>query len=468
MNNLLYENNYTQYVEPKYGSLRSLVEDNSYTENYQSKHFYSISLEDRTNMTNYPVYSIDPEGCDDADDAFSIFKSNNKLFLAIHIADPTEYIRLGSSLWNDIVERSTTKYPSNRKPIHMIPDKILRISSLKGDNEIKKSITVLTEIDQESYVPIGEIKLLFTKILVKKSNAYSYKNAAENKDFDVFKKGLKISESLLDIRSRQTKGVKLNELSMAYTKFDDNKVYLYQDTEEEKLMKQMIAEFAIFANSFVGEYLKNNLNIGIFRTCEANDWLSNADDNITGEEMIQQIITKGITADYLSNVKSHDLVGMPEYCHFTSPIRRLADCICHYLLKYIFRNKKSLTESLIPFNENELESLSVKCLEATKADKKNQYLDIKFRLLQVMDNMIHENGSIILEYYISGYSGLFLNIIICKINNFRVYMSYTLRVKNYSKEINIDEHNLITCTKVNCFTKYDQNCIPELDNYLLL
>ncbi len=468
MNNLLYENNYTQYVEPKYGRSRNLVDDNSYTENYQSKHFYSISSKNRFDMTNYPVYSIDPEGCDDADDAFSIFNSNNKLFLAIHIADPTEYIRLGSSLWNDIVERSTTKYPSNRKPIHMIPDKILKISSLKGDNQIKKTITVLTEIDQQNYVPVGEIKLHFSKILVKKSNAYSYKNAADNKDFDVFKIGLKISQSLLEIRSRQTKGVKLNELSMAYTKFEDNKVYLYQDTEDEKLMKQMIAEFAIFANSFVGEYLRKNLNIGIFRTCDANEWLNNANDNITGEEMIQQIITKGITADYLSNVKSHDLVGMAEYCHFTSPIRRLADCICHYLLKYIFRNKDSQTESLIPFNDNELEILSSKCLEVTKIDKKNQYLDIKFRLLQVMDNMIHENGSIILEYYISGYSGLFLNIIICKINNFRVYMSYTLRVKNYDKEINIDEHNLITCTHVNCFTKYDQNCIPELDNYLLL
>ena len=32
------------------------------------------------------------------------------------------------------------------------------------------------------------------------------------------------------------------------------KIYLYEDTNEEKLMKQMIAEFAIFANSFVGEY----------------------------------------------------------------------------------------------------------------------------------------------------------------------------------------------------------------------
>jgi len=62
MNNLLYENNYTQYVEPKYGRSRNLVDDNSYTENYQSKHFYSISSKNRFDMTNYPVYSIDPEG----------------------------------------------------------------------------------------------------------------------------------------------------------------------------------------------------------------------------------------------------------------------------------------------------------------------------------------------------------------------------------------------------------------------
>ena len=84
-----------------------------------------------------------------------------------------------------------------------------------------------------------------------------------------------------------------------------------------------------------------------------------------------------------------------------------------------------------------------------------------------MDNMKFEKGSIILEYYITGYSGLFLNIVICKIDNYRVYMSYTLRVRNYSKEINVDEHQFITCTKVNCFTRFDQNCIPELDSHIL-
>ena len=470
MNNSLFEINYTKYVQPKYGSLRDPLEDDILTNDNESEisdpiaSQNSINYDERIDMTIHDVYSIDPEGCEDADDAFSIFYENDKLFLAIHIADPTDYIKLGSNLWNNMVKRTTTKYPSNRKPIHLIPDKILKISSLKGDNDLKKSITILSEIDKITYIPIGEIKLLFTKILVKKTNAYSYKIASENKNMNVFRIGLEISKALLNIRSTKTKGVKLNELSISNNKFINDKVYLYQDSEDEKLMKQMIAEFAIYANSYVGEYLKKNLNIGIFRSCDAKDWLINTDNNITGEEMIQQIISNGITADYTSSIKSHDLVGMPEYCHFTSPIRRVADCVCHYLLKYIFRNKLYQTESLIPFNDTELENLSLKCLETTKKDKKNQYLDIKFRLLQVMDNMIYENGSIILEYYINSYIGSFLNIVVCKINNFRVHMTYTLRVKNFNLMNELNVHKIITCTKVNCFTKFDQNCIPELDN----
>ena len=47
-------------------------------------------------------------------------------------------------------------------------------------------------------------------------------------------------------------------------------------------------------------------------------------------------------------------------------------------------------------------------------------------------------------------------------------MSYTLRIRNYTKEINPEIHKQIICNNVNCFTKYDENCIPELDNSILL
>ncbi len=75
-------------------------------------------------------WTVSNGGCEDADDAFSIYEEDNKLFLAIHIADPTEYINIDSSLWKNIEERVVTRYPSNKKPIHMIPNEIMEKSSL--------------------------------------------------------------------------------------------------------------------------------------------------------------------------------------------------------------------------------------------------------------------------------------------------------------------------------------------------
>ena len=467
MNNKLFEDNYTNIVEPKYGNKRNKIIDEILSSNISTHHIYSISNNERVDMTSYDTYSIDPIGCKDADDAFSIYSKDGKLYFAIHIADPTEYIELGSNLWKDIVSRTTTKYPSNRNPIHMMPDEVLERSSLQGtaNGNIKNAITVLTQINSITYEPMNEIKLLFTTIFVKKDNAFSYNSASVvRNEIDAFDIGLKISETLKSIRSLKTKGVKLNEVSTAYPIYCDNRVYLYEDTPQEILMKQMIAEFAIFANSFVGEYLKINLNTGIFRTCNANEWLQTVYNEISGEELLQEIITNGIRADYMANIESHDLVGMPEYCHFTSPIRRLSDCVCHYLLKYIYFKDKNY---VIPFSVKELEHLSTICLKTTRFEKKNQYLDIKFRLLQVMANMIFESNKIHIKYYITGYSGLFLNVIICNINNYRVHMSYTLRVRDYLKDINPKEKKVVCVSHVNCFTNYDEGTIPELDADIL-
>lgn len=468
MNNQIFEDNYTNFIGPIYGFKRVIADDIMLTRDIHKPHPYSIPKNDRVDMTSIHSYSIDPVGCKDADDAFSVFFENDKLFFAIHIADPTEFIDLSSNLWNDIVNRTTTKYPSNRAPIHMMPDNVLQLSSLLGNSqgEIKNAITVLTEIDPVTYGPINEIKLLFSTILVIKYNAFSYQRASRVCNvIDAFNIGLKISETLKANRSLKTKGFKLNELSAAYPVYQDNNhIYLYEDSNEELLMKQMIAEFAIFANSFVGEYLKIHLNTGIFRTCKANHWLQTVYNGISGDELLQEIITNGIRADYMKSVDSHDLVGMPEYCHFTSPIRRLSDCVCHYLLKYIFFKHKNY---YIPFSDSDLQQLSERCSNITRIDKKNQYLDIKFRLLQVMKNMIFYDNYIDIQYYITGYSGLFLNVIICRINHFRVHMSYTLRVPSYSKNINPKFKYSLSISQVNCFNQFDTDSIPQLDSHIL-
>ena len=462
MNN--YNNKYDKLIDPLYGAKRDLIEDNLLLQSNTIPHMYSIN--DRIDMTMHNTYSIDPDGCEDADDAFSIYEENEKLFLAIHIADPTEYINIQSSLWEDVEKRIVTRYPSNKPPIHMIPKEIMEKSSLMVNQygEIKLAITILTEIDKKTYEPIGGIKILFTKIKVEKDNALSYKRAGKDIDANkTLQNGLRISKALYDIRSEKTKGTVLNEISYSFPRYDNNIMYLYSDTKTEIAMKQMIAEYAIFANTFIGEYLKINFEgVGLYRICNAKEWLNTVYSEITGQELLNEIIVNGIKAEYISTVKPHDLVGAPEYTHFTSPIRRLSDCVCHYLLKYI--HLKNTTNNLpVPFSNDQLKKYSDDCLKLTKVTKNIQYKDTKFRLIQTMNEMLLTNDTIDIVYYVTSYTGMFLNIIINKINEHAVYLSYTLRIADIQSEYTFKEEKQMTITKVNCIGKFDEGSIPELD-----
>lgn len=466
--NTKYNTNYNLLIEPLYGSKRnSRVDEVLLNENILP---HSYSIEERTDMTGYDVYSIDPEGCQDADDAFSIYKEDNKLFLAIHIADPTEFINKDSTLWESIENKVVTRYPSNTNPVHMMPEEIMEKSSLMVNNygDIKRAITISTEIDTETFNPIGNARLLFTKIKVNHKNALNYKLAGELycNNF-VLQNGIKISEALMSIRGEKTKGVVLNEVDKSSIKFENDNVYLYSDSPEEKSMKQMIAEFAIFANSFVGEYLKVNFEgSGLYRICSASEWLHTLYDGISGDELLNEIIVSGISAEYISKVDSHDLVGSPEYCHFTSPIRRLSDCVCHYLLKYIYLRNKVEIEA--PFLNSDLEKYSNNCMKLSKVMKNVQYKDTKFRLIQVMHNMLINKEKIAISYFVSSYTGLFLNIIIDRINEHSVYLSYTLRISDFQKEYEIKKRQKMNITKVNCIGKFDQGSIPELDRLFII
>ncbi len=459
-----YNDTYDNLVAPLYGGLRDLIKDNILLQTNDVPQIYRVDK--RVDMTMYKTYSIDPNGCEDADDAFSIYEECDKLFLAIHIADPTEYINNTSDLWRDIEKRVVTRYPSNKRPIHMIPGEIMEKSSLMVNRYgcIKLAITVLTEINQTTYEPMGGIKLLFTKVKVSIENALSYKYAGNNVDsIDTLRNGLRISDALYKIRSGKTKGTVLNEVSIAFPRYDDVKLYLYSDKKEEIAMKQMIAEYAIFANTFIGEYLKINFEgRGIYRICNAKEWLNTVYSGITGPELLNEIIVNGIKAEYISTVKPHDLVGAPEYTHFTSPIRRLSDCVCHYLLKYI--HLRTANPSMcVPFSNDQLRKYSDDCLKMSKSMKNIQYRDTKFRLIETMRDMLQLNNTIDIQYYVSSYTGRFLNIIINRINEHTVYLSYTLCIYDLRVEYVLREEKHMTIREANSIGKFDEGGIPELD-----
>jgi exoribonuclease R len=474
VNNEHYEYMYTKYIEKLYGNRRQELHDEILINSNLLPHIYNIDDDDRIDLTGIETYTIDPVGCEDADDAFSIYYEEQNLFLAIHIADPTEYINIKSELWYDIEKRIITKYPSNRPPIHMMPQEIMEKSSLMVNKfgSIKNAITILTEIDTTTFLPIGTIQLLFTKVKLKKENSLNYLDASNIIDSSIYlQNGLKISEAFQIRRSAKTIGTKLNDVSTALVAYNNHKPYLYLNSINEIKMKQMIAEFAIFSNSFVGEYLKINFNgAGIFRTCNARDFINDDNyKNLSGDDLLHEIITNGIHAEYLNKVASHDLVGSSEYTHFTSPIRRVSDCICHYLLKYIYLQKNKNVNTNIPFSIENLEKLSEQCVIQTKKIKKIQFKDTKFRLIQILHLMLDKSPTIPikLSYYITSYKSPFLNLIIKRINDFNVYMSYTLMINNYEYVHNPNIMYTIDITNVHCLGKFDTGSIPELDSIFI-
>ena len=474
MNNDFYEDSYTKYIEHLYGKKRIDSDDVLLLKNNKYPHLYSI--ENRVDLTNLDVYSIDPDGCLDADDAFSITNINGNIILYIHIADPTEYIDLHSDLWLDVEHKIITKYPSNRKPIHLMPHEIMEKSSLMENKYgmIKNAISIKVEIDNYTFLPKNNIQLLFSKINVKKVNAYSYATASKHvENIECLKIGLMISEALALKRSEKTIGVKLNDLNQSFIYYNaDGIPYLHVDSALEKKMKQMIAEFAILCNSFIGTYLKIHFDgIGVFRTCDSSLLNINLDSNINGEDLIHEIIVNGIQASYVEKVASHDLVGVNEYTHFTSPIRRASDCICHYLLKYLYLKNLGMLGLDEPFQKKKLEDLSFKCSLEHKKCKKIQYKDNKFRYIQIMNLMLQDNNHLKLKYYFTSYKQPFLNLIICNINDFNIYLSYTLKIYGLTSDYNFNEilNNTyeINISTVNCLGKFDEGSIPELDEQIL-
>ena len=79
--------------------------------------------------------------------------------------------------------------------------------------------------------------------------------------------------------------------------------------------------------------------------------------------------------------------------------------------------------------------------------------------------MLLLNEPVTIGYYISSYTGGFLNIIICNINIHSVYISYTLRISSLLCDYIIKEVNYVNITNVKCMGKFDEGSIPELDAF---
>jgi exosome complex exonuclease DIS3/RRP44 len=266
-------------------------------------------------LDDIEIYSIDPLGCEDIDDALHCKKTEVGWEIGIHIADVSSYIPEGSQLDIEFAKRSETFYSDH--PIlpnqNMIPD-ILSINrmSLKVGKQ-SRAFSVIVNYD--SYFNI--ININFTKSLIIVKQNLSYEN----------------SQHLIDTNSNL---VLKNMYNFGKTLYTGLNVY---DTHE------MVAVFMILANRLVAEYLQaydsksvilrtqgSNTRTGIYNIPNTiNQKLQDRHSNSLYERAIYQAG---------SGSSDHTTLGLKYYTHFTSPIRRYIDIMVHRELYKALRGEK--------------------------------------------------------------------------------------------------------------------------------
>ena len=73
-----------------------------------------------------------------------------------------------------------------------------------------------------------------------------------------------------------------------------------------------------------------------------NAWLKEIKQKEKSFSLIYQILRSMKLAVYSGKESNHFALGLEEYCHFTSPIRRYSDLVTHRVIKSIIEKKEAL------------------------------------------------------------------------------------------------------------------------------
>jgi ribonuclease R len=280
-------------------------------------------------QTNLDTFTIDPITCNDCDDAFSIdpIPDTDLLNIYVHISDVAHYINpsIGPE-FKKIINRGNTYYGSN-KNWTMIPREYAdNHCSILPNKETK---VVTTHFIFNTHTKELEYQKWFYSTIISK-HKYHYELVDEtfesNNDFlilyetsQIIKKT--IPDIILNYESKSHEMIKYWMLKTNQVMSNQiNRLYRCNPEPNSNNMK-MISEYFKFSNlATTSDTIQRQ---DIINLCE------NHKSQLTNF-MIKNILQK---AYYTEENSLHYGIGMLDYTHWTSPIRRAADLLNHCILK---------------------------------------------------------------------------------------------------------------------------------------
>jgi ribonuclease R len=330
--------------------------------------------EGRLDLRDTKHVTIDGEFAKDFDDAVYVEKTGSGFTLYVSIADVSHYIQLDSRLDKEAYERGTSVYfPGTVIP--MLPKEVSNIICSLNPNEDRLTLTVKLRYNSQGEL----IDKSFHKSIIRSAMRLTYtqvEDALIRKDKEV-RRGLKGLLRDLEHMAALAKLLAAKREQRESLDFDLPEPEVILDFEgdlkdilkAEKLFShRLIEEFMIATNEAVAEFLSGKNIPTMYRIHEppekeklhdferllqtlSIDYRKKGKWELPLQEILHKV--KGTEYEFLVNRvllrsmkqakyspvnKGHYGLSSDAYLHFTSPIRRYPDLVCHRILKNALRN----------------------------------------------------------------------------------------------------------------------------------
>lgn len=371
-------------------------------------------IKKRRDFRDIITFTIDPVDAKDFDDALSFRKLENGNYeIGIHIADVSHYVKPGSALDDEAINRATSVYLVDRV-IPMLPEKLSNMVCSLRPKEEKLTFSAVFEMDDEAKI----FNQWFGRTVINSDRRFTYEEAQqviETGEGDFCDEIMK-----LDSLAKKLRAERFKQGSIAFEKaevkflLDDkgNPTGVY--VKEMKDSNKLIEDFMLLANRKVAEYVGKTPQgkkektfvyrvhdnpsaeklqqfvgfIGKFgysmKTSSGREVANSMnrlmkDIHGKGEQnVIEQLAIRTMAkAVYTTENIGHYGLAFDFYTHFTSPIRRYPDVLVHRLLQHYLDGGQSV-------NEDEYEELCAHSSDMEKRAAEAERASVKYKQVQYM------------------------------------------------------------------------------------
>ncbi len=325
----------------------------------------------RVDLTKVPLVTIDGEDSKDFDDAVWAERSDRGFNLMVAIADVSYYVKPGSEIDREAYKRGNSVYLPNMV-IPMLPEKLCNDLCSLNPKQKRASIVCLMEIDRNGKLLSYE----FQRALIRSAARLTYREVQEALDgkksaniAPVFKQVVEpVFEAFQALEKNRKKRGAL-ELITDEVKIKIGKGGLVQSVSKEELFtsNKIVEEFMITANVAAALALKKSRLPIMYRVHDRpqpekltaiepllktlhmklpeqpalkpshlNRLIEKCSDSCYAKGISDMVLRLQSQAQYSPENIGHFGLGLKDYVHFTSPIRRYADLLIHRALVRAF------------------------------------------------------------------------------------------------------------------------------------